>query len=73
MSSMTENNIHILNIDAQPGGSRRFKTLADRQKRVSDDDIQALMTDEVQPNAIWDLMDVQVRAWHVVFFAWWLM
>ena len=41
---------------------RRFKTLADRQKRVTDEDLHALVTDEVQPNTIWELFDVQVCA-----------
>ena len=40
---------------------RRFKNLADRQKRVTDEDLHALVTDEVQPSTIWELFDVQVQ------------
>ena len=41
--------------------SRRFKALAEHQKRITDDDIQALMGDEVhQSQAIWQLLDIQV-------------
>lgn len=40
---------------------RRFKALADRQKGISDDDLQALMGDEVhQSTTIWELLDIQV-------------
>jgi hypothetical protein len=40
---------------------KRFKALADKKKRVSDEDILALMSDELhQPEVIWELLDLQV-------------
>lgn len=45
-----------------PAPRRRFKHLADRKKGgVSDDDLLALMSDELhQPTQLWDLVDLQV-------------
>ncbi len=41
---------------------RRFKALADKKKGITDEDILALMSDELhQPKIIWDLLDLQVR------------
>ena len=40
---------------------KRFKNLADRKKNISDEDVLALMSDEVhQPTVIWTLKDLQV-------------
>ena len=40
---------------------RRFKDLADKKKNIADDDLLALVQDEVhQPTAIWQLQDLQV-------------
>jgi len=40
---------------------KRFKNLADRKKNITDEDVLALMSDEVhQPTAIWALRDLQV-------------
>ncbi|KAJ9522811.1 hypothetical protein QJQ45_019799, partial [Haematococcus lacustris] len=40
---------------------KRFKTLADKKKGITDDDILALMSDELhQPEMIWELVDLQV-------------
>ena len=40
---------------------KRFKALADRKKNVTDEDVLALMSDEVhQPTAIWSLQELQV-------------
>lgn len=40
---------------------RRFKALADKKKGITDEDILALMSDELhQPKIIWDLLDLQV-------------
>jgi len=40
---------------------KRFKALADRKKTVSDEDLLALVSDEVhQPAAIWELAELQV-------------
>lgn len=41
---------------------KRFKNLADKKKGVTDEDIQALLSDELhQPSVIWELADLQVR------------
>ena len=41
---------------------RRFKALADKKKLVSDEDIIALVSDELhQPQLVWELQDLQVR------------
>ncbi|KAG2429375.1 hypothetical protein HXX76_011140 [Chlamydomonas incerta] len=40
---------------------KRFKSLADKKKGISDEDILALMSDELhQPKVIWELLDLQV-------------
>lgn len=40
---------------------RRFKEVAEKKKRVTDDDIEALIMDEVyQPQVVWSLGDLQV-------------
>ncbi|KAG7667065.1 hypothetical protein Ndes2526B_g04445 [Nannochloris sp. 'desiccata'] len=40
---------------------KRFKNLADRKKNITNEDVLALMSDEVhQPTAIWALRDLQV-------------
>ncbi|MEW5308007.1 MAG: hypothetical protein WDW36_010370 [Sanguina aurantia] len=40
---------------------KRFKNLADKKKGVTDEDIQALLSDELhQPSVIWELADLQV-------------
>jgi 2-isopropylmalate synthase len=40
---------------------KRFKALADKKKGITDDDILALVGDEVhQPAEIWKLVDLQV-------------
>ena len=40
---------------------KRFKSLADRKKNITDEDVLALVSDEVfQPQTIWTLMDLQV-------------
>nr|QKY15169.1 2-isopropylmalate synthase (IPMS) [Polytomella parva] len=40
---------------------KRFKNLADKKKSITDEDILALMNDELhQPKTIWDLVDLQV-------------
>eukprot|EP00897_Mesotaenium_endlicherianum_P000415 jgi/Mesen1/10374/ME000080S09756 len=40
---------------------RRFKSLADKKKTVQDDDLEALLSDEVfQPTPIWRLTDLQL-------------
>ncbi|KAK1267100.1 2-isopropylmalate synthase B [Acorus gramineus] len=40
---------------------RRFKEVAEKKKRVSDDDLEALITDQIfQPQVIWSLGDLQV-------------
>ncbi len=40
---------------------RRFKALADKKKLVTDEDIIALVSDELhQPMMIWELLDLQV-------------
>lgn len=40
---------------------KRFKNLADKKKNVTDEDVLALVSDEVfQPTAVWDLEDLQV-------------
>ncbi|KAG2492725.1 hypothetical protein HYH03_009137 [Edaphochlamys debaryana] len=40
---------------------KRFKALADKKKGISDEDILALMSDELhQPKVIWELLDLQV-------------
>lgn len=39
----------------------RFKALADKKKSVQDEDLEALLSDEMfQPTAIWRLLDLQV-------------
>jgi 2-isopropylmalate synthase len=44
---------------ATPG--RRFKNLADKKKGITDDDIMALMSDELhQPTTVWELQDLQI-------------
>ena len=41
---------------------KRFKALADKKKGITDDDLLALVGDEVhQPAEIWKLIDLQVR------------
>lgn len=41
---------------------KRFKSVADKKKVVSDDDLLALLSDQVhQPTAIWELNSLQVR------------
>ena len=43
---------------------RRFKALADKKKLVTDEDIIALVSDELhQPMMIWELLDLQVGSW----------
>jgi 2-isopropylmalate synthase len=50
-----------LNNDALRDVFRRFKSLADKKKRVEDEDLLALVSDEVnQPAAIWALQGLQV-------------
>lgn len=40
---------------------KRFKQLADKKKGITDDDLLALISDEVhQPAVIWELVDLQV-------------
>lgn len=40
---------------------KRFKDLADKKKSVTDQDLQALLNDQVfQPVTVWDLMELQV-------------
>lgn len=40
---------------------RRFKSLADKKKHITDEDILALVGDEVhQPEKLWELLDLQV-------------
>lgn len=40
---------------------KRFKSLADRKKNITDEDVLALVSDEVfQPQTIWTLVDLQV-------------
>ncbi|GLC41026.1 2-isopropylmalate synthase 1, chloroplastic [Pleodorina starrii] len=40
---------------------KRFKALADKKKGITDEDILALMSDELhQPKVIWELLDLQV-------------
>ncbi|CAM6087465.1 unnamed protein product [Calypogeia fissa] len=40
---------------------KRFKALADKKKTVHDDDLEALLSDEIhQPTVIWSLADLQV-------------
>ncbi|KAG2437518.1 hypothetical protein HYH02_011161 [Chlamydomonas schloesseri] len=40
---------------------KRFKALADKKKGISDEDILALMSDELhQPKVIWEVLDLQV-------------
>eukprot|EP00798_Chlamydomonas_sp_ICE-L_P016399 gene16399-22603_t len=40
---------------------KRFKMLADKKKNIEDDDVMALLSDELhQPEAIWSLIDLQV-------------
>jgi 2-isopropylmalate synthase len=40
---------------------RRFKALADKKKGITDEDIIALVSDEVhQPSVVWELQDLQV-------------
>ena len=39
------------------------QALADKKKLVEEEDIQALVSDELhQPEAIWDLLDLQVQS-----------
>ena len=39
------------------------QSLADKKKEVFDEDILALVSDEVhQPEKLWDLLDLQVRS-----------
>ena len=41
---------------------RRFKALADHKKGVTDDDVVALVSDEVhKPEVVWELLELQVR------------
>ena len=45
-----------------PWSHRRFKNLADKKKGITDEDLLALMSDELhQPNMVWELLDLQVR------------
>ncbi|CAA7396438.1 unnamed protein product [Spirodela intermedia] len=40
---------------------KRFKEVAEKKKHVSDDDIEALINDEIfQPQVVWSLVDLQV-------------
>jgi 2-isopropylmalate synthase len=40
---------------------RRFKALADKKKGITDDDLLALVSDEVhKPETVWELIDLQV-------------
>lgn len=40
---------------------KRFKNLADKKKGVTDEDVMALMSDELhQPATVWELLDLQV-------------
>lgn len=49
---------------------KRFKTVADRKKVVSDEDLQALLNDEAhQPAVIWELVGVQASAFRTCFRA----
>lgn len=42
---------------------KRFKGIAEKKKRVTDDDIEALISNEIfQPKAIWSLSDLQVTS-----------
>ncbi|PKA53359.1 2-isopropylmalate synthase B [Apostasia shenzhenica] len=42
---------------------KRFKEIAEKKKRVSDDDIEALVSSEIfQPKVIWSLGDLQVTS-----------
>ncbi|KAH0461621.1 hypothetical protein IEQ34_009196 [Dendrobium chrysotoxum] len=42
---------------------KRFKEIAEKKKRVSDDDIEALISNEIfQPKVIWSLRDLQVTS-----------
>ncbi len=44
-----------------PRPPRRFKLLADKKKNIEDDDVLALLSDELhQPELVWDLVDLQV-------------
>ncbi|PNW81754.1 hypothetical protein CHLRE_06g258733v5 [Chlamydomonas reinhardtii] len=47
--------------DFEAVSRRRFKALADKKKGITDEDILALMSDELhQPKVIWELLDLQV-------------
>lgn len=40
---------------------RRFKELAEKKKGITDEDVLALMSDELhQPKTVWELLDLQV-------------
>ncbi|KAJ6790593.1 putative 2-isopropylmalate synthase A [Iris pallida] len=42
---------------------KRFKEVAEKKKRVSDDDIEALISNEIfQPKVIWSLGDIQITS-----------
>ena len=42
----------------------RAQALADKKKQVEEEDIQALVSDELhQPEAIWELLTLQVRSY----------
>ncbi len=42
---------------------KRFKALADKKKTIGDEDLLALVGDEVhQPEVVWEISDLQVRA-----------
>lgn len=43
---------------------KRFKALADKKKTILDEDLLALVGDEVhQPEVVWEIVDLQVRLW----------
>ncbi|XP_070048424.1 2-isopropylmalate synthase A-like isoform X2 [Nicotiana tomentosiformis] len=45
---------------------RRFKSLAERKKKITDDDLRALVSDDVfQPQVSWQLGDVQITCGNV--------
>jgi 2-isopropylmalate synthase len=44
-----------------PLPDRRFKHLADKKKGITDEDVMALLSDELhQPATVWELLDLQV-------------
>jgi 2-isopropylmalate synthase len=43
---------------------KRFKALADKKKVIGDEDLLALVGDEIhQPEVVWEIMDLQVGGW----------